>query len=46
MKQLSNNTEQTLSVEEKLSRTTHESGVYLLKDAQGVIIKRVTSENV
>jgi excinuclease ABC subunit C len=38
MKQLSNNTEQTLSVEEKLSRTTHESGVYLLKDAQGVII--------
>ena len=38
MKPLSNTTEKTLSVEEKLSRTTHEPGVYLLKDAQGVII--------
>ena len=38
MKQLSNNTEQALNVKEKLARTTHEPGVYLLKDAQGVII--------
>jgi len=38
MKQLPNNTEQTLSVAEKLARTTREPGVYLLKDAQGVII--------
>ncbi len=38
MKPLSNTTEKTSSVEEKLSRTTHEPGVYLLKDAQGVII--------
>jgi excinuclease ABC subunit C len=38
MKKLSDNTEQKLSAEEKLSRTTHEPGVYLLKDAQGVII--------
>ena len=38
MKQLSNHSEHAPSVEEKLSRTTHEPGVYLLKDAQGVII--------
>ncbi|MGD2187601.1 MAG: excinuclease ABC subunit UvrC [Desulfobacterales bacterium] len=38
MKQLSNHTEQVQNVEEKLSRTTHEPGVYLLKDAQGVIL--------
>lgn len=38
MKQLSNKTEQTLSVAERLARATHEPGVYLLKDAQGVII--------
>ncbi len=29
---------QTMSVAEKLSRTTHEPGVYLLKDAEGRII--------
>ena len=38
MKQIPNNTEQSLSVEEKLARTAHEPGVYLLKDAYGVII--------
>ncbi|MCK5205334.1 MAG: excinuclease ABC subunit UvrC, partial [Desulfobacterales bacterium] len=38
MKQLFNNTEQILCVAEKLSRTTHEPGVYLLKDATGAII--------
>ena len=38
MKQIPNNTEQVLSVEEKLARTAHEPGVYLLKDAHGVII--------
>ena len=38
MKQIPNNTEQTLSVEAKLARTAHEPGVYLLKDAYGVII--------
>ena len=38
MKQLSDHTEQILSVAEKLGRTPHEPGVYLLKDAQGVII--------
>ena len=38
MKQIPNNTEQSLSVEEKLARTAHEPGVYLLKDAHGVII--------
>lgn len=38
MKPLSENAEQTLTVAEKLARTTHEPGVYLLKDAQGVII--------
>ena len=38
MKQLSSNSEQALSVAEKLARTAHEPGVYLLKDTQGVII--------
>jgi excinuclease ABC subunit C len=38
MKELTNNCEQSLSVAEKLSRTTHEPGVYLLKDAEGLII--------
>lgn len=38
MKQLSNQTEQPLSVEDKLSRTPHEPGVYLLKNADGLII--------
>ena len=38
MKQLSNHTEQSFSVAEKLSRTGHEPGVYLLKDTDGVII--------
>ena len=38
MKQLTEHRAQGLSVEEKLSRTTHEPGVYLLKDADRVII--------
>ncbi len=38
MKELTHHRAQGLSVEEKLSRTTHEPGVYLLKDADGVII--------
>jgi len=38
VKQLTEHRAQGLSVEEKLSRTTHEPGVYLLKDADGVII--------
>jgi len=38
MKQLSDGSVQALSVEEKLSLTTHEPGVYLLKDAEGLII--------
>ena len=38
MKELSNNTEQALSIEDKLSRTAREPGVYLLKDATGAII--------
>ncbi len=38
MKQISDNTEQTLSVADKLTRTAHEPGVYFLKDAAGAII--------
>ena len=38
MKQLSDINDKALSVEEKLSLTAHEPGVYLLKDAQGLII--------
>ena len=38
MKQLSNHTEQALSIEDKLVRTAREPGVYLLKDTNGVII--------
>ena len=38
MKEFTDHSKQRLSVEEKLSRTTHEPGVYLLKDAQGLII--------
>jgi excinuclease ABC subunit C len=38
MKQLTEHKQQPLSVEEKLSRTAHEPGVYLLKDEKNVII--------
>jgi excinuclease ABC subunit C len=38
MKELPDIQEQALSVEEKLSRTAHEPGVYLLKDGGGEII--------
>ena len=38
MKQLTEHKTQPLSVEEKLSRTGHEPGVYLLKDEKNVII--------
>jgi excinuclease ABC subunit C len=38
MKQLSNHTEQSLSVANKLARTAREPGVYLLKDENNVII--------
>jgi excinuclease ABC subunit C len=38
MKQLTEHKTQPLSVEEKLSRTGHEPGVYLLKDENNVII--------
>lgn len=37
-KQLSDINDKTLSVAEKLSLTAHEPGVYLLKDAEGLII--------
>jgi excinuclease ABC subunit C len=38
MKQLSDINDKALSVAEKLSLTAHEPGVYLLKDAEGLII--------
>jgi excinuclease ABC subunit C len=38
MKKLTEHKPQPLSVEEKLSRTAHEPGVYLLKDEKNVII--------
>jgi len=38
MNPLSHINDKALSVAEKLSRTTHEPGVYLLKDAEGLII--------
>lgn len=38
MEELTNHSKQSFSVAEKLSRTVHEPGVYLLKDADGVII--------
>ena len=38
MKQLTEHKTPPLSVEEKLSRTAHEPGVYLLKDEKNVII--------
>ena len=38
MKQLTDHSKQRLSISEKLSRTAHEPGVYLLKDADGMII--------
>ena len=38
MKKLTEHKTQPLSLEEKLSRTAHEPGVYLLKDDKGVII--------
>jgi excinuclease ABC subunit C len=38
MNQPSHINNKALSVEDKLSRTTHEPGVYLLKDAEGMII--------
>jgi len=38
MKELSNHTKQALSVDDKLARTVHEPGVYLLKDENNVII--------
>jgi excinuclease ABC subunit C len=38
MNQVSENNDKIMGLEEKLSRTSHEPGVYLLKDAQGLII--------
>ena len=38
MKKLTEHKTQPLSIEEKLSRTAHEPGVYLLKDEKNVII--------
>ena len=38
MKKLTDHSKQNFSIAEKLSRTAHEPGVYLLKDADGVII--------
>jgi excinuclease ABC subunit C len=38
MNQVSENNDKIMGLEEKLSRASHEPGVYLLKDAQGLII--------